>query len=200
MIWMAKVPWRHAATAYLWERVCVCINFLLYSLCWGMCLHTLSTFCRPSAVTLCPCVRLCVYSALWGTWPILLLFLDNGCIYILILDYLAEFDEGFFVSTVHADSRPEAEHENHCHLYAFSPHFCAANLRHQQTQRHRNWAGEWIAFSLSSLYTKWYISCVFMQRTMLSLTASYITRIFDEHTNWQWLHLHQLKATFTLKL
>lgn len=138
MIWMAKVPWRHAATAYLWERVCVCINFLLYSLCWGMCLHTLSTFCRPSAVTLCPCVRLCVYSALWGTWPILLLFLDNGCIYILILDYLAEFDEGFFVSTVHADSRPEAEHENHCHLYAFSPHFCAANLRHQQTQRHRN--------------------------------------------------------------
>lgn len=60
MIWMVKVPWRHAATAYLWERVCVCINFLLYSLCWGMCLHTLSTFCRPSAVTLCPCVRLCV--------------------------------------------------------------------------------------------------------------------------------------------
>lgn len=95
---MAKFPLQHAATAYLLERVCVRINFPVYSPCWGVCLHTLSTFCQPNAVTLCPyvCVSvwLCVLSAR-GAWPILWLFLDNRCIYILILDYLADSEEGF---------------------------------------------------------------------------------------------------------
>lgn len=98
MIWKAKFPWRHAATAYLWERVCVRINFSVYSLCWGVCLHTLSTFCQPNAVTLrpslCVCVTVCVLSA-QGAWPFLLLFLDNRCIYTLILDYMADLEEGF---------------------------------------------------------------------------------------------------------
>lgn len=45
-------------------------------------------------VSLYVCVTVCVLSA-QGGWPILSLFLDNGCIYILILDYLADTDEGF---------------------------------------------------------------------------------------------------------
>lgn len=81
------------------ESVCVRINFPVYSLCWGVCLHTLSTFCQPNAVTLCPCVcvTVCVLSTR-GAWPILSLFLDNGCIYILILDYLADSEEGFLLA------------------------------------------------------------------------------------------------------
>lgn len=80
----------------LGECVCVRIHFPVYSVCWGVCLHTLSTFCQPSVVTLRPsvCVIVCGLSA-QGVRPLLSLFPDNRCIYILILDYLADSEEGF---------------------------------------------------------------------------------------------------------
>lgn len=79
--------------------MCVCINFSVYSLCWSVCLHTLSTFYQPSAGTLgFLCLTntqiVCIFSSL-GDWPILSLFLDNDCIYVLILDYLATPTRGF---------------------------------------------------------------------------------------------------------
>ena len=125
----------------LGERVCVRINFPVYSLCWGVCLHTLSTFCQPSTVTLCPCVRVCVTVCVLsaqGAWPILLLFLDNGCIYILILDYLADSEEGFLSAwCMQTTITIPWSWVRKSLLYSF-PHFCAANLRRLQAQNHQN--------------------------------------------------------------
>lgn len=41
------------------------------------------------------------------SWPILLLFLDNGCIYTLILDYAADLQESFSKGLAPAVSRSD---------------------------------------------------------------------------------------------
>lgn len=119
--------------------MCACINFPRYSLCLGVRLHTLSTFCQHSAVTLCPrvCDCVCVLSDP-GAWPVPLLFLDNGCIYILILDYLADPEEAspsaWRMQTAITTPRSRARKSL---LDAFF-NFTAPNSRRQQTQRHRD--------------------------------------------------------------
>lgn len=57
-----------------------------------------------SRLRVCTCAPPCVHCALGPPWPILLLFLDNGCIYTLILDYTADLQEGFYKGLAQADS------------------------------------------------------------------------------------------------
>ena len=143
MIWMAKFPRRHAATAYLWERECVCALIFLCILSAGVCAcirwaHSASPVLWPCVpVWECVCVTVCVLSA-QGAWPILLLFLDNGCIYILILDYLADSEEGFLSAwCMQTTITIPWSWVRKSLLYSF-PHFCAANLRRLQAQNHQN--------------------------------------------------------------
>lgn len=58
-----------------------------------------------SHLRVCTCAQPCVHSALGPPWPVVLLFLDNGCIYTLILDYTADLQEGFYKGLAQADSR-----------------------------------------------------------------------------------------------
>lgn len=110
MIRRTKFPWRHAATAYLRRGACARIHFSVYIRGQRVRLHTLKPFRRASAVTSCPIsvsarAHRRVYTlALGPPWPILLLFLDNGCIYTLILDYTADLQEGFYKGLAQADS------------------------------------------------------------------------------------------------
>lgn len=72
---MAKFPWRHAATAYLWESVCVCALIFHCILSAGVCAcihwaHSASPELRP-----CVSLWLCVHSV-----SIRLLVLNNGCL------------------------------------------------------------------------------------------------------------------------
>lgn len=75
------------------ERVCVhsfsCV-FPLLSCVPAYVKHIHHDYC--DLVSLCTSV--CVLNT-QGAWPVLLLFLDNGCIYTLILDYMAVSEDGF---------------------------------------------------------------------------------------------------------
>lgn len=111
MIRRTKFPWRHAATAYLRKGACARIHFSVYFRGRRVRLHTLKPFRRGqrcdlmSHLRVCTCAPPCVHCALGPPWPILLLFLDNGCIYTLILDYTADLQEGFYKGLAQADSR-----------------------------------------------------------------------------------------------
>lgn len=104
------------------EGACPCIHSSVYPAGRSVSLHTLKPFCRAGAVTSCPVlvsarahVAVCTLGSTPPThllprshsWPILLLFLDNGCIYTLILDYAADLQESFSKGLAPAVSRSD---------------------------------------------------------------------------------------------
>lgn len=119
------------------------------------CVHTLIFLCVLS-VGVCACIRwahsdspvlwpcvsmsltVCVLCAP-GAGPILSLVLYNGCIYILIWDYLADCEEGFLsVWCMHTPITMPWSGIRKSLRYDFPifSHFSTANLRRQQVQNH----------------------------------------------------------------